>query len=282
MLKPLFDRFIMEKTYMENRTPKTLSFYKDCYKAFVKEVGEERMPTKEILNDFVVAVMKKGLSVGCFNTYVTGFNVFLNWLHRNGYVGEKLKLKTMKRPKIKLRSLDTEELERLIKFKPKDFIEKRMYVLLLTFLDTGARINELLSLTRENVNLGGLYITLYGKGRKERVVPMSVELRKVLYRWLQLHDRDLVFPSNQGTKMFYTNVYKAFERMCDSVGVKRMGFHTLRRTFARNYLRNGGNLFYLQSALGHERLETTRKYIEVELGDLQIMHSKTSILSRLK
>jgi len=58
--------------------------------------------------------------------------------------------------------------------------------------------------------------------------------------------------------------------------------HAHRHTFARGYLKGGGNLIYLQAVLGHARLETTKIYIEPELEDLQKAHLQTSVLSRLK
>ena len=83
--------------------------------------------------------------------------------------------------------------------------------------------------------------------------------------------------------MDYRNIWRDFNNLCERLGIGAPeGFHGLRRTFARNYLRQGGNLIYLQSALGHARIETTRIYVEVETEDLKQTHLKTSILSRLK
>jgi integrase/recombinase XerD len=59
-------------------------------------------------------------------------------------------------------------------------------------------------------------------------------------------------------------------------------FHAFRRFFARNYVRSGGNVFYLQKMLGHTTLTMSKKYVDVETQDLQVAHLKTSILSQTK
>jgi len=68
--------------------------------------------------------------------------------------------------------------------------------LALTALDTGLRIDELLGLTRQNVDLDNLTLLVKGKGNKQRVLPMSIELRKVLYRHLAGHEHGLVQTSH--------------------------------------------------------------------------------------
>jgi site-specific recombinase XerD len=59
-------------------------------------------------------------------------------------------------------------------------------------------------------------------------------------------------------------------------------FHAFRRKFAKSYVKNGGNLFYLMKALGHTTLTMSKKYVEVETEDLQATHARTSLLNRLK
>ena len=59
-------------------------------------------------------------------------------------------------------------------------------------------------------------------------------------------------------------------------------FHSFRRAFAKAYVRNGGNLFYLQKALGHTTLTMSKRYVEVEVDELKETHLKVSLLSRLR
>ncbi len=79
-------------------------------------------------------------------------------------------------------TLGSAELTRLIKHKPRGWSERCIHTLVLTLVDTGARIEELLTLSCTDTDLENLFLKLRGKGDKERMVPFSLELRKVLYR----------------------------------------------------------------------------------------------------
>jgi site-specific recombinase XerD len=92
-----------------------------------------------------------------------------------------------------LPSFSQQELQRIISYKPKGFGQIRVHAVLLTLIDTGCRINELLTLKRDNVDFHNLLMKVMGKGRKERIISMSLELRKVLFKYLQKHEYDFVF-----------------------------------------------------------------------------------------
>ena len=102
-------------------------------------------------------------------------------------------------------TLTDQQLRQLISFKPRTFNQWRIHALVSVILDTGCRVDEVIQLRTGNVDLENLLITVYGKGNKERKVPFSYELRKILFRYGQFRakheiDFDLVFPSRRGTK----------------------------------------------------------------------------------
>jgi integrase/recombinase XerD len=144
------------------------------------------------------------------------------------------------------------------------------------------RINEALTLERSAVDLDALLIRVLGKGEKQRLVPISLEGRKILYRWLTRHEHRLVFPTYRGTSCKHRNLLTAFKRVCKALGIEgpRTSFHTLRHSFAVNYIRKGGDVFRLQRILGHSTLEMTRRYVNLQTADLQAVHDKLSLLAR--
>jgi len=169
-----------------------------------------------------------------------------------------------------------------LQWKPRTFSGYRLHTLVALPLDSGVRIEEALGLRREQVDLENLLVTVKGKGQKHRVVPISFELRKVLYRWLTRNEYDLVFPTRQDGKQIQRNILsdlKGLGRKLTLTGV-RVSFHTFRYTFAVNYLRAGGNLFYLSKILGHSSVKTTEQYLQSpQVEDLQSVHNKLSLLS---
>jgi integrase/recombinase XerD len=280
-LDRMFENFVREKQYISNCTPCTIKFFRQSYKTFRRIVTDEEI-SRQTITDFVVRARQQGMSAGCLNSYSKGINSFLEWLHQNEITKERLKIKPLKQEKKVLRSFTDEELRRVLTFKPKTFSERRIHVLTLTLIDTGGRIDEFLSLTRKQLDFESLIIKVRGKGNKERLIPMSLELRRVLFRYLKTHDFDLVFPAKNGVKMNYQNSYRDFTNLQKQLFIAPIGFHALRRTYAKNYLKRGGNLLYLKAILGHERLETTETYVEVETDALQETHSRTSLLTILK
>jgi len=97
-----------------------------------------------------------------------------------------------------------------------------MHALVYTLIDTGARIDvELLNLKRQDILIDDLLIKLSGKGSKQRMVPMSFELRKVLIHWLRKNEFELVFPTRDGCKQGYRNVFRDFKNLCKKTRLER-------------------------------------------------------------
>jgi integrase/recombinase XerD len=80
-----------------------------------------------------------------------------------------------------MKVFNEDELKKLLSYKPKLRTEYRLYCLICLVLDLGLRIHEVLNLKIEDINFDNLLIKVYGKGRKERVVAMSIEGRKIIH-----------------------------------------------------------------------------------------------------
>lgn len=288
-LSALFTQFVKEKTFLLNVTPKTIIWYNQSWNAFTRNVGIPEILDRFVLNDFVIKLRESGITATSCNVYICGINSFLSWLWENNYHSEHLKVKYLKEEKKVIQTFSDAQIKALVNWKPKNWHDHRLHALICTVIDTGARIDELLSLKRKQVNIEQLLITVKGKGQKERILPMSPELRKILYRWLQKHEFDLVFATRNGTKMGYRNSARDLKDLCKELGIEgvRCSWHTFRHTFGYNFAktiasdaRNG--IFHLQKQLGHSSLQTTKIYVEIQPEDLQEVHTQTSILSRLR
>jgi integrase/recombinase XerD len=277
----LFEQFIKERLYVKNVTPKTIIFYRSSFKAYQKIIPSSTVPTKQDLTTFVIGLREQGIKPVSCNTYISGINAFLSWLYENGYTPEHLKIKKLKFHQRIMKTFDEKELSRIIKHKPRPAMV-RIHTIVLTALDTGCRINELLTLTKDNIDFDNLLIKVTGKGNKDRIIPISFDCRKILFKYLKDHNADLVFCTKQGAKLMYDNVRRDYQLLLKACGVEKcdQSFHSLRRVFAETYVKNGGNIFYLMTLLGHTDIKTTKLYVKVNVQDLQEMHLKTSILTR--
>jgi hypothetical protein len=151
-------------------------------------------------------------------------------------------------------------------------------------LDAGLRIDEALGLKLVDVDFDNLLVTVFGKGQKERRIPFSFEMRKRLWRFMKVRDKqgirsDLVFASRDDTRWHQRNALRSHYLLLDKVGVARCGFHRLRHTMATQYLKAGGEVVRLSKQLGHTQISTTMAYEHLLTEDLQAPHQRLSILS---
>lgn len=184
----LFDQFLRERRYLKNVTPKTVVWYETAFQAFTRAVVVDGLNNlkKPLLHEFVVALRERGLAPVSCNTYLKALNAFLAWLHAEGHLAKPLALAPQRTEKRVLQILSTEQLQGLLAFKPKTTAQWRADVLACTLMDSGIRIEEALGVRDGDVDLENLLVKVRGKGRKERLVPISFELRRVLFRWAQV------------------------------------------------------------------------------------------------
>lgn len=281
-----FEFFLREKRFVQNVSENTIEFYQYSYKVFKKHIGITSLAelNKIVLNSLVANMRESGMSAGCADARIRGINPFLTWLYENDLISENLKIKKPKLEQKVMKTFTESQMKAIITYKPKDKYELRLHTLLLLLLDTGIRINEALTITRNSIDFENLLITVLGKGNKERIIPFSVELRKTLFKYIKSHNFDLLFPNKYGSKLLYDNLRREFKKLAEKLGIEGFdgSFHCFRRSFAKNFVRSGGNLFYLQKLLGHSSLVMCRRYVELETEDLQKEQQRTSLLSRLR
>lgn len=268
-----FSQFTRERQFLSNVSPATLEWYKHSFKWLPTE-----SPSQDELKDAVLRMREKGLKATGCNSAIRAINAYLNWS------GSTLKIPHLKEPQLVLPTFTPQQIRLLIAWKPKGRYQRRLHLLILFLLDTGCRITEALTVRVCDLDMENLLVTLDGKGRKQRVVPFSFELRKALFRFVKDFARKLdalLFANRTETRLGRRNVLRDVKLLC-----KRMGFvppartlHAFRHTFAVNYLRRGGSVFHLQKVLGHSTLEMTRRYANLGTADLQAVHERVSLLS---
>jgi integrase len=146
------------------------------------------------------------------------------------------------------------------------------------------RIDEALGLERERVDLDALTLTARGKGDRHRVVPISIQGRKALFRLFARDGSRFVFTTDTGQRMSYRNAYRDLKKLCRRAGVQgsHVRPHCIRHYFAVSFIRAGGDLYRLSRILGHSSIATTQLYLRsMGLEHLQEGHAKYSPLGRL-
>jgi integrase/recombinase XerD len=186
-LNALFDRFLRERTYLKNITPKTRVWYQTAksfttvmpagFASIERQTGAAPI-TRADLSAFIVALRDRNVRPVSVNTWLRAINAFCRWLHEEGLATEGVRLKPLRLERRLVQTIDVPGLRLLLAYRPRGFAELRVHTVACAILDTGCRIDELLSARATAFDLDDLLLTVVGKGDKERRVPFSLELRK--------------------------------------------------------------------------------------------------------
>jgi integrase/recombinase XerD len=148
---------------------------------------------------------------------------------------------------------------------------------------TGIRVSELVGLELNSVNFEFGYLLVYGKGGKERIVPVGEKAIKKLNEYLNISRPKLLksrksiylFVTRRGSKMTRQGFWKLMKNYANKIGVnKKISPHTLRHSFATHLLERGADLRTIQIMLGHSDISTTQIYTHIERERLKEVHKK--------
>jgi integrase/recombinase XerD len=154
---------------------------------------------------------------------------------------------------------------------------RRDHALLLSAVQTGLRVSELLALTRADVHLGpGPHLRAIGNGRKERVAPLTRQTVAVLRVWMREIDNQPaspLFPSTHGGPLTRDGIERRLAKhvatarpSCPTLRAKRVSMHVLRHTAAMALLNAGVDTSTIALWLGHEQERTTHVYLHADLA----------------
>ncbi len=142
----------------------------------------------------------------------------------------------------------------------------------------GLRVSELVSLKMSDLYLDEQYIRVFGKGSKERLVPISPKAINELHYWFQDRDtmnikpgeEDYVFLNRRGAHLTRTMILIMIKQQAALAGIqKTISPHTLRHSFATVLLEGGADLRAIQAMLGHESIGTTEIYTHIDVSTLR-------------
>lgn len=153
---------------------------------------------------------------------------------------------------------------------------RRDHALLMVAIQTGLRVSELTGLTCQDVTLGaGAHLRCRGKGRKNRITPLTKQTRTILKTWLAERagePADILFPTRRGTRLGRDAVQHRLDKYlriasqrCSSLRGKRVTPHVLRHSCAMQLRDAGTDLSVIALWLGHEHLTTVQIYLDADL-----------------
>lgn len=200
-------------------------------------------------------------------------------------IDHPIKLPTLSLPKAAIKPLSIDQIRTLLRsFNTNRFTDIRNRTHIQLLVDSGMRLSESVGIEMNDLQLDDGFVLIRGKGNKERWVPFGRTSKHAL--WSYIKQRAAVASPNE-SKLFVTQegrpltargfqmVLKRMAKKLDLKGV-RLSPHTLRHTFALQYIEAGGDPFSLQRILGHSTQAMTAKYINMARSNVKAQHERFS------
>jgi len=272
-------------------SPNTRAAYGNDLRKFVRFLEARKVPTlnsvsrKQIL-DFLLIRKGQGLSTSSISRLLVSIKIFFRYLHQESLLVRNVtdSMDSPKLWKVLPETLSVKEVNRLLVCPSGDTpYAIRNRAIMETLYATGLRVSELCGLTLDAIHFDAGYLRCIGKGQKERVVPFSKNLRKILCEYLETvrprFSKDpmnrFVFLTRRGKEFSRKSIWKLIKQYALKAGItKTVSPHTLRHSFASHLLHNGAPLRVIQEMLGHSDISTTQLYTHIDQSRLKSIHEK--------
>ena len=236
------------------------------------------------LNEFLKYQLSLGLSVPTGLRRLSCMRSFFLFLKREGYYqGQIPDIEKPKRPKRLPNCLSEDEVEALLNA-PDLTTDSglRDKAMLETMYSSGLRVSELLKLEKGQVNLTKGIITVFGKGAKERKVPVADYAVEYIEKYIkevrnqnENKSSKYLFLNRKGEPLSRVYFFKQIKKYSELAGIEtNVSPHTLRHSFATHLLNHGAQLRIVQSMLGHTNIATTQIYTHVSKDKLKSDYDK--------
>ncbi|AHV99012.1 tyrosine recombinase XerD [Paenibacillus sabinae T27] len=279
---------------LKNLTGNTVASYEQAlakFNAFMDEndIGKVNDVILEDIQEFIQTRHDEGNSAPTINKYIRSLRAFFNFLLSSGYLSENPMeaIDKLVEEKRILRTLSREQVMALLEAPNRSTpAGYRNYVFILLLLDTGMRLEEALTFRVNDVFWQERVIQVFGKWRRERLIPFSDVLSVHLREYLELRgdsENDVFFLNVDGQPLKRRTVQEEISDYGKLAGIKgvRVSCHTLRYTFARNYVLNSGDVVSLMRIMGHKSLHMAQLYTEMFQTDISKQHDKFSPVSSI-
>jgi integrase/recombinase XerD len=290
-MEQLLDQFLHYLIVEKGLSRNTIEAYSHGLTRFLnhlrgKGVQEIREVGKFHIRGFLLALRGKNLNTKSIVRNLVAIRTFFRFLIQEGVL-ESNPVEELESPKVTKtlpEILTLEEIEQILE-QPnlQTPLGTRDRAMLEMLYATGMRVSELTQLPIHQVNLEGGYVLLYGKGSKERIVPLGTEAMKWVTVYLKTargilskgKENPSLFINRSGKGMSRQRFWKNLKDYVRRAGLrKRITPHLLRHSFASHLLERGADLRSVQMMLGHADISTTQIYTHVTGERLKKVHKQ--------
>lgn len=268
----IYDDFMVYLQTERGLSLGTVRSYGDDVRKFLRYLQEEGVLVREVnegvIEEYFVSLVN--LNSYSFNRNISSIRAFLEFLEKVYgdcfCISDIHSIKTYRHlPQV----LSKEEVDKILDISLKTPFDYRNKAMLEVMYGSGLRVSEVTALKEKNIDLDSGVVRFFGKGSKERMVPLSCMATRYLriyleeYRCFFVKKRitDNVFLNNHGSALTRQGFLMILKKICEQKGIsKDVTPHSLRHSFATHLLEGGADLRSIQVMLGHENLSTTQIY----------------------
>jgi integrase/recombinase XerC len=275
----------IEKRYSEH----TVLAYKHDIESFLEymttayELDDVAVVNSLMVRAWIVELVEKGLQAKSVHRKISALKSFYKFLLKTGDV-KASPTNGVVLPKLKkLLPTFVEEskmniLLDQVDFQTEDFPGKRDKLILELLYCTGMRLSELINLTLANVDLRDNAIRVLGKGRKERIIPISFSTSATIKEYLAYRitsEENYLFLTDKGEQLYEQFVYRTVKKYLSQITTQeKKSPHVLRHSFATHMLNNGADLNAIKELLGHASLAATQVYTHNSIEKLKKVYNQ--------
>lgn len=259
-----------------------VSYESDIQKlmAFVESVIPHKKPadiTLQDLQEFLKYLSEFHFTETTQSRIISGIKHFFKFLILENYI-QNNPAELLETPRVKRKLpvfLSVEEIDVMLAQIDRSTPEgERNLAMLETMYSCGLRVSELISLKISDLHRNEGYISVVGKGDKQRLVPIGKSALRLIDNYLQHHrnhitikknNEDMIFLSKRGGPITRQMVFYVIKELAEKAGIKKtLSPHTLRHSFATHLVEGGADLRAVQEMLGHESITTTEIYTHLD------------------
>ncbi len=271
----------------------TITSYRQDLTAFINFLKKEHLktwPTKALdIDAFLAQQRDLNKATSSISRLISSLRKFYQWLVRQNIqkINPMLEIDSPKKRRSLPVALTVDEINHLLdQPNTNKKLGLRDRALLETLYATGIRVSELINLKFNDLHEELKLIKVFGKGSKERLIPIS----EVALSWIDSYKEkvrdplilkvgqncDFIFLNSRGTALTRQAVWQIIKKYCNMAGIqKNVTPHTLRHTFATHLLENGADLRVVQEILGHSDISTTQIYTNLSQKHILQVYAKT-------
>jgi len=282
-IKDFLDFIKIERGYSEN----TAKSYQRDLSQFLKFAKNEKLKDidREVIKNYLEHLYDKGYAVSSTERKLACLKSFFHYLVREGRraTDPTSDIKLPKKAKRLPKALSISETIKLVSApREKNYIALRNIAMLELLYATGMRASEAVALNIADINFSVSFVKCFGKGSKERIVPINKVTLQAIKEYLEKgrskfpkKDKEALFLDKNGQRLTRQGLWLVIKKYVKLTGVKgKTSPHTLRHSFATHLLEKGADLRSVQEMLGHADISTTQIYTSVSRERLKRMYKK--------